>query len=71
MLKGEFQHETKAAHDTISQQKDVTAMNKEEINRYFNVDDPALDRMAKEYEDGSWEGNVGPINHGTPHPAED
>ena len=46
-------------------------MNKEEINRYFHVDDPTLDRMAKEYEEGSWEGNVGPINHGIPHPAED
>lgn len=46
-------------------------MNKEEINRYFNVDDSTLDRMAKEYEEGSWKGNVGPINHGTPHPAED
>jgi len=55
----------------FSQQKEVTATNKEEINRYFNVDDPTLDRMAKEYEDGSWEGNIGPINHGHPHPTED
>lgn len=46
-------------------------MNKEEINRYFNVDDPTLDRMTKEYEEGSWEGNIGPVNQGHPHPAED
>lgn len=61
----------RVAHDTISQQKEVTAMNKEEINRYFHVDDPTLDRMAKEYEEGSWEGNIGPVNQGHPHPAED
>lgn len=41
-------------------------MNREEINKLFGVTDEQLNRMAAEYESGSWEGGVGTIVPGRP-----
>lgn len=41
-------------------------MNREEINRLFDVTDRQLDTMAEEYENGTWKGHVGAIRPGRP-----
>lgn len=41
-------------------------MNREEINRLFDVTDEQLDNMAAEYETGDWQGGVGPAIPGRP-----
>lgn len=39
-------------------------MNSEEIEREFGYTERQLDEMAAEYEDGTWEGCVGPVVYG-------
>lgn len=41
-------------------------MNREEINRLFDVTDEQLDNMAAEYETGDWQDGVGPAIPGRP-----